>query len=107
MPIPAHEGGNQQDKGAFGLMEVRDHHVHQAELEARDDDDPGAHLQLVESVRLQIMDDGLKGFPGGIGVFPLLRGPLPDILRRAVLQAAHPHVIQGFQRPYRSCSNSD
>ena len=106
-PVSPHEGGNQQDQGTLRLVEVRDHEVHQAETEARDDDNPGTDLELRQLVRLQIGDNRLQGLLRAVGIRPFIGCPLRDILRLPLLDAAHTHVIERFQGPDRSGSNSN
>ena len=93
-PVSAHESGYKQDQRALRLVEIRNQHIYQPELESRHDDYSSPDLDLFQVLLLQIFDNRVDRLPDGIRVLPLVRHPLPHVLRSAFLNAADPDIVQ-------------
>ena len=105
-PVAFHEGRDQQQQGAFGLMEIGDDAFHQLEGVARRDDDLRGGHQLVGLVAVQVVEYVLQGLVGGQAVVGRLVGhPLfHDQLFRGGLgmsRQKHAYVIEALQRAHR------
>ena len=97
----AYKSRYQEDERALRLVEIGDHFVYKAELEARDNDDAGACGERIPPLPVQVVHNGLQGLLRGVGIVPLIGSPLGNIGRIAVFNAAYTYIIEGFQRAYR------
>ena len=96
-PVASEECGYQKDQGALRLVEIGHQHVDDAETETRNYDDTGIGLQLVETVFVKVLHDGLEGFVKRIGIVAGIRAPLLDSRGPTGIDTRHTKIVKRLQ----------
>ena len=65
LPIAFHEGRNEQEQRAAGLMEIRYHAAHNVESVARSDDNACGGMEHRQPVAIHVGKNGVEGLACG------------------------------------------